>query len=41
MKGITLPKVYQTLKEEINEVVLPEDIIERAKRPILRMLELS
>ncbi|RMH81321.1 MAG: quinolinate synthase NadA [Acidobacteria bacterium] len=41
MKGITLPKVYQTLKEELNEVTLPEDIIERAKRPILRMLELS
>ncbi len=41
MKGITLPKVYKTLKEEINEVVLPEEIIEKAKRPILRMLELS
>lgn len=41
MKGITLPKVYETLKNEINEVILPEDIIERAKRPIQRMLELS
>ncbi len=41
MKGITLPKVYQTLKEEINEVVLPKDIIERARKPIERMLELS
>ncbi len=41
MKGITLPKVYETLKNEINEVILPEDIIERARRPIERMLELS
>ncbi len=41
MKGITLPKVYETLKNEINEVTLPEDIIERARRPIERMLALS
>ncbi len=41
MKGITLPKVYETLKNEINEVELPREIIERARRPIERMLELS
>lgn len=41
MKGITLPKVYETIKNEINEVELPEEIIERARRPIERMLELS
>jgi len=41
MKAITLPLVYKTLKEEINEVVLPEDIIERARRPLDRMLSLS
>ncbi len=41
MKGITLPKVYETLKNEINQVTLPEDIIERARRPIERMLALS
>lgn len=41
MKAITLSNVYQTLLYELNEVSLPEDIIERAKRPILRMLELS
>ena len=41
MKGITLPKVYETLKNEINEVELPEDLIEKARRPIERMLELS
>ena len=41
MKGITLPKVYETLKREINEVTLPEDIMERARKPIERMLQLS
>ena len=41
MKGITLQKVYETLKNEINEVHLPQHIIERARRPIERMLELS
>ncbi|GBC88091.1 MAG: quinolinate synthase NadA [Hydrogenobacter thermophilus] len=41
MKAITLPKVYETLKYELNQVTLPEEIIEKAKRPILRMLELS
>ncbi|MEZ0361252.1 MAG: quinolinate synthase NadA [Hydrogenobacter sp.] len=41
MKAITLSKVYETLKDELNEVILPEDIIDRAKRPLLRMLELS
>ena len=41
MKGITLPKVYETLKKEINEVILPEDIIAKARKPIERMLALS
>ncbi len=41
MKGITLPKLYETIKNEINEVELPDEIIERARRPIERMLELS
>ncbi len=41
MKGITLQNVYESLKEEKNEVILPKEVIERAKRPILRMLELA
>ena len=41
MKGITLPKVYETIKNETNEVKLPKELIERARRPIERMLELS
>lgn len=41
MKAITLEKVYITLRDEINEVTLPEEIIERAVIPIRRMLELT
>ncbi len=41
MKGITLPKVYETLKKEVNEVNLPGSVVEKARRPIERMLELS
>jgi len=41
MKGITLPKVYETIKNEVNEVLLPEDLMEKARRPIERMLQLS
>ena len=41
MKSITLEKVYETLKEEKNEVVLPESVMEKAYKPIKRMLEWS
>ncbi|MCS7084093.1 MAG: quinolinate synthase NadA [Aquificaceae bacterium] len=41
MKGITLQNMYKTISQEINEVTLPEDIIERASKPLMRMLELS
>ncbi len=39
MKGITLDKVYETLKNEINEVTLPEEVIEKAQKPIQKMIE--
>ncbi len=41
MKTITLEKVYYSLKELKYEVVLSNDIIERAYLPIKRMLEIS
>ncbi|MDW8237355.1 MAG: quinolinate synthase NadA, partial [Aquificaceae bacterium] len=41
MKGITLQNMYKTITQEINEVTLSEDIIERASKPLMRMLELS
>jgi quinolinate synthase len=41
MKLITLKKIYNTLKYELPEVTVESSIIERAKLPIVRMLELS
>ena len=41
MKLITLKKIYLTLKYEIPEIILEPMLIEKAKRPIIRMLEIS
>jgi quinolinate synthase len=41
MKLNTVPKLLNCLKNEQPEITLPEDLIERAKAPILKMLELS
>lgn len=41
MKLNTLEKLYNCMKFELPEVVLPADVIDRAKRPIERMLEIS
>jgi len=41
MKLNTLEKLYLTLQYEKPEVILSPDIIEKAKRPIERMLEIS
>ena len=41
MKLNTLEKIYLTLKHEQPELLLPADLIEKAKKPILRMLSLS
>ncbi len=41
MKLNTLEKLYNCLKYEQPEIVLSNDLIERAKKPILKMLELS
>jgi quinolinate synthase len=41
MKSITLEKVYETLKEEKNEVNLPAEVMEKAYVPIKRMLDWS
>jgi quinolinate synthase len=41
MKLNTLEKVYNCLKYETPEVDLPLDVIERARKPIERMLEIS
>lgn len=41
MKLNTLEKLYNTLKYEQPEITLSSDLIEKAKKPILRMLDLS
>lgn len=41
MKLNTLEKLYNCLKYEQPEIVLDPEIIEKAKKPIIRMLELS
>ncbi|MCP5539513.1 MAG: quinolinate synthase NadA [Akkermansiaceae bacterium] len=41
MKLNTLEKLYRCLRDLKPEIVLPEDIRQRAEAPILRMLELS
>ena len=41
MKLNTLEKLYNCLKYEQPEVILSADLIEKAKRPIIKMLDLS
>jgi len=41
MKQNTLQKLYDCLKNETPEILLDNALIEKAKVPILRMLELS
>ncbi|WP_159637209.1 quinolinate synthase NadA [Sphingobacterium composti Ten et al. 2007 non Yoo et al. 2007] len=41
MKLNTLEKLYNCLKYDQPEIILPEDVINRAQKPIERMLEIS
>jgi quinolinate synthase len=41
MKMITLPKILRSLEQEKPRIDLPPEIMERARRPIERMLALS
>ena len=41
MKMITLEKIYNTLKNETPEVIIDLELIEKAKKSIVRMLELT
>jgi quinolinate synthase len=41
MKMNTLEKIHACLRNEQPELILSKSVIEKAKRPILRMLELS
>jgi quinolinate synthase len=41
MKRNTLEKLYLSLKNEIPEITLPKEVINKAQKPIERMLEIS
>lgn len=41
MKLNTLEKLYRCLRDEQPEIVMSEEMIEKAKRPIVRMLDMS
>lgn len=41
MKMNTLEKLYNCLKNETPEIILDADLIEKAKKPIVRMLDMS
>lgn len=41
MKMNTMEKIYLTLKYELPEIILDKKLIEQAKKPIIKMLELS
>jgi len=41
MKLITLKKIYLTLKYELPEIILDEELMNKARLPIKRMLEIS
>ena len=41
MKLNTLEKIYSALKEEQPEIIMSNELIEKSKKPLLRMLELS
>lgn len=41
MKMNTLEKLYNCLKEEKPEILMSDEMIERAKQPIIRMLDMS
>ncbi|MDR3226850.1 MAG: quinolinate synthase NadA, partial [Prevotellaceae bacterium] len=41
MKMITIEKIYNTLKNEEPEIIIEKELIEKAKKSILRMLEMS
>jgi len=41
MKLNTMEKLYLAMKNEQPEIILPNDVIEQAKKPIIKMLEIS
>jgi quinolinate synthase len=41
MKLISIQKIYRCLKSESPEITLDEELMDKARKPIVRMLEIS
>ena len=41
MKRITLPKILDCLKNETNEILMSDEIIEKARKSVERMAEIG
>ena len=41
MKKITLPKILSCLKNETNEIIMEQNIIEKARKSVERMAEIG
>jgi quinolinate synthase len=41
MKLNTLEKLYKCLRDESPEITMSDELIEKAKKPIIRMLDMS
>ena len=41
MKMITLPKLRDSLRDDVNEVKVPAEVADRARLPIERMVAIS
>ena len=41
MKLITIKKIYESLRDEMFEINLDKELMEKAAKPLLRMMEIS
>jgi len=41
MKRITLPKILECLENETNEILMSDEVIEKAKKSVKRMAEIG
>jgi quinolinate synthase len=41
MKLITLEKIYKCLRDEKPEIVIDPEVLAKARKPIIRMMEIS
>jgi quinolinate synthase len=41
MKLITIGKIYKCLRDEKPEILIDSEVLEKARKPIIRMMEIS